>query len=91
MKIFMPMDRRDEIEAVVKTLAGIRPAEHGSPGYEIPVIGHKHKGRVHIMFASDGVEVHRDQQMSGQRHKVMSQSATAKLVFEELKEKLKNI
>lgn len=92
MKIPLPFDRRSEALKIIVALPRIRPAEYGSQGYEIPMTGRRHKkGRVHIIFTSDGVEVHRDLQLPGGVHKVAQRSDSANQIFEELKEKLKDL
>lgn len=92
MKIYLPIEARQEAERIIRAYRyaspsgvwGVRPAGGGSSGYEIPVVGHKKKGRIHILFCSEGVEVHRDYVFKG-KHRVLKLSATAKMVHGELK------
>lgn len=56
MRIRVDDMKREDLVAIIEAYPKVRPASNTSPGYEIP----RKKGRVHIMFCSEGVEVHRD-------------------------------
>lgn len=91
MKIPISHLSHKEVERIIESFPGVRRASGASPGWEIPVLGHRYKGRVHIMHCSEGLEVHRDKQVAKNLklvHIVMAHSSTAKKIWEELKEKI---
>lgn len=56
MKIRVDGMSRQELIAIIEAYPKVVLASNNSPGYEIP----RKKGRVHIMFCSEGIEIHRD-------------------------------
>ncbi len=74
----------DTLLTLIKSLRNVQEA---SNGYYIPVIGHRKTGRIHIVFSSEGLEVHRDIIVRGV-HRVMSRSASAPAIYTYLKSRI---
>lgn len=74
------MERKDLV-AIIEAFPGISMAVSG--GYEIPITKPcKNKGRIHIMFCSEGIEVHHDKVVTIFRKKKLNANRTTHRVIQ---------
>ena len=60
-------------ETIIQVILAYPNAKKIDKGYEIPKVG-KHSGRTHILFATEGLEIHRDRNKHGKHYTYKGQS-----------------